>query len=124
MTEEIKPCPFCGNKVGIGEVELVKNTKTASTLDRNLFKVTCWQCGAESGARDSEEYAVWQWNQRPYDFDMPAIVKKVQRMEAAINQAITDCIPLLSWVNDDDTAVEMVEHLSEILGGALCKQPE
>jgi hypothetical protein len=70
------------------------------------------------------EKAVSRWNQRPYDYDMPAIVKKVQRLEAAINQAITDCIPLLSWIDDDDTAVEMVEHLSEILGGALCKQPE
>jgi len=81
MSEKIKNCPFCNNESGNGEVELVKNTKTASTLDRNLFKVTCWRCGAESGARDSEEYAIWQWNKRPYDYDMPAIVKKVQQLE-------------------------------------------
>ena len=72
----------------------------------------------------------WHWEimssalDKSIQYDMPAIVKKVQRMEAAINQAITDCISLLSWVDDDDTAVQMVEHLSEVLGGALCKQPE
>jgi hypothetical protein len=51
------------------------------------------------------------WNQRPYDYDMPAIVKKVQRLEKAINQAITDCVPLLSWIDDDDTAVEMAAFI-------------
>lgn len=109
---EIKPCPFCGN------------SEDLVIRGRVLSYIYCWNCGAESGLADSKDEAIEAWNQRPYDYDMPAIVKKVQRMEAAINQAITDCIPLLSWVNDDDTAVEMVEHLSEILGGALCKQPE
>ena len=109
---EIKPCPFCGN------------SEDLVIRGRVLSYIYCWNCGAESGLADSKDEAIEAWNQRPYDFDMPAIVKKVQRMEAAINQAITDCIPLLSWVNDDDTAVEMVEHLSEVLGGALCKQPE
>ena len=110
---EIKPCPFCGADTHY------------EYLDRTRFYyIQCNNCNAMARGAATYEGAVNYWNMRHYDYDVPAIVKKVQRMEAAINQAITDCIPLLSWVNDDDTAVEMVEHLSEILGGALCKQPE
>lgn len=109
---EIKPCPFCGSE-------------DTSILFYHSFCVrTCDICESQGAAKENETKANEAWNQRPYDYDMPAIVKKVQRMEAAINQAITDCIPLLSWIDDDDTAVQMVEHLSEVLGGALCKQPE
>src|SRR5690606_3441847 len=118
MIEQIKPCPFCGSD----EVEQFK--KVNRIHDVKLLGYCCWNCGAESGIAGIEEEATRKWNRRPYDYDVPAIVKKVQRLEAAINQAITDCVPLLSWIDDDDTAVEMVEHLSEILGGALCKQPE
>ena len=113
MNEEIKPCPFCGADTHY------------EYLDRTRFYyIQCNNCNAMARGAATYEGAVNYWNMRHYDYDVPAIVKKVQRMEAAINQAITDCIPLLSWVNDDDTSVEMVEHLSEILGGALCKQPE
>jgi Lar family restriction alleviation protein len=112
MSEQIKPCPFCSSE----DVEVFSNY--------GRYFVTCCDCGSEGPNKEGKEEAIKGWNQRPYDYDMPAIVKKVQRLEAAINQAITDCIPLLSWIDDDDTAVEMVEHLSEILGGALCKQPE
>ncbi len=109
-----KSCPFCcSNNICFN---FDSETKT--------YNIQCQKCYARTGYAFTHEKAREAWNQRPYDYDMPAIVKKVQRMEAAINQAITDCIPLLSWIDDDDTAVEMVEHLSEILGGALCKQPE
>ena len=111
MSEEIKPCPFCGS-----DAEYDDFTEAVTCVNK-----TCNSYGPD-GKNDYD--AIQKWNQRPYDYDMPAIVKKVQRLEAAINQAITDCVPLLSWIDDDDTAVEMVEHLSEILGGALCKQPE
>ncbi len=117
MSEEIKPCPFCGN-------ETIYEKDYENLISKKMIVIACDECDAEGPLSFDSETAKYAWNQRPYDFDMPAIVKKVQRMEAAINQAITDCIPLLSWVNDDDTAVEMVEHLSEVLGGALCKQPE
>ena len=113
MSEEIKPCPFCGSEM----VEI-------HWTDKTICFIECVECEARTGEIEGGDEAIDLWNQRPYDYDMPAIVKKVQRLEAAINQAITDCVPLLSWIDDDDTAVEMVEHLSEILGGALCKQPE
>ena len=112
MSEEIKPCPFCGSE----DVEVFPNY--------GHYFAACCDCGSEGPNKERKEEAIRKWNQRPYDYDMPAIVKKVQRLEAAINQAITDCVSLLSWIDDDDTAVEMVEHLFEILGGALCKQPE
>ena len=115
---EIKPCPFCGSKFVI-----LQNDYSVINQIRMVY-MACVNCKSYGPDKPTKEAALQAWNQRPYDYDMPAIVKKVQRMEAAINQAITDCIPLLSWVDDDDTAVQMVEHLSEVLGGALCKQPE
>ena len=127
MSEEIKPCPFCGSN----DLSVI----SYGNINSGCFYVICKKCNTEGPKVTIEknelehilnihDLAIQKWNQRPYDYDMPAIVKKVQRLEAAINQAITDCVPLLSWIDDDDTAVEMVEHLSEILGGALCKQPE
>ncbi len=69
---EIKPCPFCGN------------SEDLVIRGRVLSYIYCWNCGAESGLADSKDEAIEAWNQRPYDYDMPAIVKKVQRMEAAL----------------------------------------
>lgn len=69
MTEEIKPCPFCGSEV-------------TETRQRNAFYyVTCWNCRAESNLQLTKTSAIEIWNRRPYDYDMPAIVKKVQQLE-------------------------------------------
>jgi Lar family restriction alleviation protein len=75
MSEEIKPCPFCGSN----EVEQFK--KVNQIHDVKLFGYCCWNCGAESGISGIEEEAIQKWNKRPYDYDMPAIVKKVQQLE-------------------------------------------
>ena len=70
MSEEIKPCPFCGSE--IEEKDFVEEWIG--------WWVTCPVCDSLPAPTTKEE-AMQQWNQRPYDFDMPAIVKKVQRLE-------------------------------------------
>jgi len=47
--------------------------------------------------------------------------KRVRELEAICDQATTDCIPLLSWVADDDAAVEMVMNIANNLGAATAE---
>ena len=77
MSEEIKPCPFCGSdtevffyEIGYAYIECLND-----------------ECMAMGPDGNTKEEAIQKWNQRPYDYDMPAIVKKVQRMEAALVSA-------------------------------------
>ena len=72
MSEEIKPCPFCGSE----DVEVFPNY--------GRYFAACCDCGSEGPNKERKEEAIRKWNQRPYEYDMPAIVKKVQRMEAAL----------------------------------------
>ena len=67
---EIKPCPFCGEE---------KDIEVFPSYGR--YFTACINCGSESATVESKTEAIEKWNQRPYDFDMPAIVKKVQRLE-------------------------------------------
>jgi len=79
--DELKDCPFCGNKSGRNQVETIRWTNTAATLHRNKSQVICRNCNATAGAHLNSGDAVRAWNQRSYDYDMPAIVKKVQQLE-------------------------------------------
>lgn len=51
MSEEIKPCPFCG-----GAAKLV--------MDTPWWRVYCSVCGASSGGWLSEHNSVSEWNRR------------------------------------------------------------
>lgn len=50
--------------------------------------------------------------------------ERVQALEAACNQAITDCVPLLSWVYGDDIVTEMVMNIANSLGAATAEGGE
>ena len=68
MSEEIKPCPFCGS-----DAEYDDFTEAVTCVNK-----TCNSYGPD-GKNDYD--AIQKWNQRPYDYDMPAIVKKVRQLE-------------------------------------------
>lgn len=78
MSEEIKPCPFCGSE--IEEKDFVEEWIG--------WWVTCPVCDSLPVPTTKEE-AMQQWNQRPYDYDMPAIVKKVQELQYDLSEALT-----------------------------------
>ena len=56
MTEELKPCPFCGEQ----EIQAFK-PRTERDLD--VWLVRC-SCGARSGGWVSEAHAIKAWNTR------------------------------------------------------------
>ena len=118
MSEEIKPCPFCGN------------SEDLVIRGRVLSYIYCWNCGAESGLADSKDEAIEAWNQRPYDFDMPAIVKKVQQLEAE-NKLIKEALEIYAdrrnwtrgyvWAGNDEDGHDLA---NQTLLELKCKQPE
>lgn len=54
MSEELKPCPFCG------EIPVILSNSFSQP-----FKVYCWECeiGQYQGFRQ-EQYAIEAWNRR------------------------------------------------------------
>ena len=52
---ELKPCPFCGEKVAI----LVGGDKIGE-----YFRVKCWGCGAQTVAKRTRAEAIEAWNHR------------------------------------------------------------
>ena len=62
MSEELKPCPFCGNTNVYGYKEILPSD------DNPQYQVICdWYyggCGSSSGYWDSMEECVKAWNRR------------------------------------------------------------
>ena len=59
MTEELKPCPFCG-----GKVDLIPNINTAG---KNLFNIYCVRCDYEFAhfcVDSSMKSLIEKWNRR------------------------------------------------------------
>lgn len=54
MTQELKPCPFCGGK---GKIRIAFGMCTC----------TCSSCGVTTEARGKEKQAVDAWNNRPIE---------------------------------------------------------
>ena len=56
MSEELKPCPFCGNDASVFGVV-------------GVMKVICSNCSASTGPRLSLQGATEDWNRRAIDVD-------------------------------------------------------
>lgn len=113
MSEEIKPCPFCGSE----DVEVFPNY--------GRYFAACCDCGSEGPNKERKEEAIRKWNQRPYDYDMPAIVKKVQRLEEDLQEALFAlkawCFMFPDGVSKLDKDILEKHNLIEV---SECKQPE
>lgn len=59
MSENIKPCPFCGSL----NVDVFYAFGEPST-DKNFMDVECINCGAQGGLGEGEEKAIAAWNRR------------------------------------------------------------
>lgn len=92
MTEELKPCPFCG-----GEAEIIDDAM--GTISR------CRYCGAENGngvyGEGGHELALKDWNRRPIE---DAKDKEINRLREALEvildaaQKDEPCIPAIRAV--------------------------
>ena len=60
MTEELKPCPFCGSN-NATDPRIQHNP-----VDEKFCRVTC-SCGIYTAYRESEKLAVKLWNRRTQD---------------------------------------------------------
>lgn len=64
MTEQLKPCPFCGDKHPL--LSKYRNSDPVGTLIGYVWRVECESCGANTclGIERTEEQAVSTWNCR------------------------------------------------------------
>lgn len=68
MSENLKPCPFCGHDASVFGV-------------CGIVKVLCSNCSASAGPRLSLQVAIEDWNRRAIDVD--ALRKVVAEIEDA-----------------------------------------
>lgn len=59
MTENLKPCPFCGS-LNVS----VFSSFGDPTTDENIMNVECINCGAQGVAKSGVDNAVAAWNKR------------------------------------------------------------
>lgn len=58
MSEELKPCPFCGSK------EVYRGTFALGPNMPWNFNIKCMDCFAEGPICDTEQEAISAWNRR------------------------------------------------------------
>lgn len=59
MSNELKPCPFCGTPVEVDEDKFIRGD--------SLFRIECMGCGIHSGAFDDKNELIEVWNRRVDD---------------------------------------------------------
>lgn len=60
MTDELKPCPFCGAEAGTNE----RTDVQASPDAYNSWMVLCGNCGCATSGDESHDDAIATWNRR------------------------------------------------------------
>ena len=92
MTEELKPCPFCGGK----EVKLFK--------EGSIWVVECLQCLAKVGAT-AEADALDFWNYRPKEEQLGEQIREMKQKNDALKREILEA--------REDNAENMEYHVAE-----------
>ena len=87
MSEELKPCPFCGEKPEL-EVEEIDLNGSAT---KDSFKYYCDNCDYFRGECDTVEEAVKCWNKRTSD--------RLEQENAELREALNVLVYKDSWGN-------------------------
>lgn len=77
MSEELKPCPFCG-----GDASLIVKTFFGFP-EEDIYKVACNDCKSHYCYSDDCEETVKVWNHRPAE---DANDKEIENLKAALKQ--------------------------------------
>jgi Lar family restriction alleviation protein len=115
---ELKRCPFCNGFVTENEIDFGEWS--------NMWSISCNDCHASTGNHFKKQDAIKAWNQRPYDYDMPAIVRRVQQLETQV----TALLVLLDGFRNADPYMEFSQAWQDADKAGLlgfltsCKQPE
>ena len=74
ITDDLKPCPFCGSKSVILD----------EPISPESYAVFCnGKCGAVGPEDDDGEIAMWYWNDRPLE---DALLKRAEKAEAEVEK--------------------------------------
>ena len=67
MSEELKPCPFCGSSKIEVTVATIPEEALSDELesDHKSYAVVCLDCGGCGVSEDTEGAAITAWNKRP-----------------------------------------------------------
>ena len=137
MSEELKPCPFCGGKA----MFLTITNKSSHLAVGVMFKIKCMKCGTElpksyecemymdqgGGIRtgkDERTKATTDWNRRANDGKIDADKLKADLEKAISKNEDMDCLDFLrvaSFIDaqptayDPDKVVEQLEKLKSLV---------
>ena len=67
MTEELKPCPFCGGKATIRRTEALTDTNTSREHGYGGYFAMCEKCMTSGNNYTTEEICAEHWNRRNND---------------------------------------------------------
>lgn len=95
MSEELKPCPFCGND-GSGPIEDALHVSLQELDWRpHAWSVQCDKCTATMGYSDSEDEAITAWNARASD-------AHIERIEALNAEAVSALRSIVEFCDDPE----------------------
>ena len=87
MSEELKPCPFCGADPDIS----VQEDDTEDTY----YVVACTNCNMAHSSSDDENVAIRNWNDRPIEDAQAARIAELEAERDRLRKALKRVIKLL-----------------------------
>ena len=80
MSEELKPCPFCGEKIMLHNTEderLSALWRVKGNNGNNRYQIICHRCDSSAGSALTESEAIEAWNKRDAGTAIRTIVDAV-----------------------------------------------
>ena len=104
MSEELKPCPFCG-----------KDEANFTTDKWGNYYVECEYCGAQTNPYDDKEIVIEEWQTRPIEDDL---IARIAELSQAVG-LITTLKPTM--VMDADHPLEMAKEVAEYVNNRIAE---
>jgi len=121
--KRLKPCPFCGKKVGnspliVREKEYDDRKMLDSRCFRNFWHIVCLCCHAQSDDYATEEEAMEGWNQREIDKRVLAVVLRMYNKAGSMvntyngGNSVDEAVFLITRILDGKTDAEITEDIN------------